>query len=79
MIFNKFIHIENKNLKIARHFCLIFCLILGLISSMILSFYRSTEILFQYYLGYTVLRLSVFYFACTIVCSTIFDKFFKKK
>ena len=76
MKFINFLHIENKKIKIARRISLIACLILGLLSAMILSFYRSTEVLYQFYLGYTLLRLSVFFFACIIACSTVFDKFF---
>lgn len=76
MNFINYLHIENKKIKLARHIGLIACLVLGLLSAMILSFYHSTEILYQFYLGYTLLRLSVFFFACIIACSTVFDKFF---
>lgn len=75
MKFINYLHIENKRLKMARNICLIICLIMGLTSAMILSFYHSTEILFEFYLGYTLLRLSVFFFVCTIACATVFDKF----
>ena len=70
-----YIHIENKRIKIARNMLQTLCLILGLISAMILAFYHSTEILFQFNLGYTLLRLSVIFFTGTITCSIVFDKF----
>lgn len=70
-----YIHIENKKLKFARNICIVVCFILALISSMMLAFYHSTEVLFQFYLGYTLLRLSVIYFTGTIACSIVFDKF----
>lgn len=69
-----YINIENKKLKNARNICLILCLILGLISAMILSFYMSSESLFQFNLGYTLLRLSTIFFAGIISCSIVFDK-----
>lgn len=72
-----YIHIENKKLNIARKICLVLCLILALSSSMILSFYLSTKILFQFYLGYTLLRLSIIFFIGIITCSIAFDKFGK--
>ncbi len=73
-----YIHIENKKLKIARNICLILCLILALTASMILAFYHSTEILFHFNLGYTLLQLSVIYFSGIIACSIVFDKFTRK-
>lgn len=76
MKFINYLHIENKKIKLARHIGLVVCLILGLVSAMILSFYHSTEVLYQFYLGYTLLRLSVLFFTFIIACSTIFDKFF---
>ncbi len=78
MKLTNYIHINNKRIKLARNICLILCLILGLVSSMILSFYISTESLFQFNLGYTLLRLSTIFFTDTIACSIAFDKFIKK-
>lgn len=73
-----YIHIENKRIKMVRDLFIVLCLILGLISSMILAFYHSTEELFQFNLGYTLLRLSTIYFAGVISCSIVFDKFVSK-
>lgn len=78
MKLTNYIKIENKKLKLARDINLILCLILGLVSSMILSFYISTESLFQFNLGYTLLRLSTIFFTGTISCSIVFDKFIRK-
>ena len=73
-----YIHIENKGIKMVRDLFLILCLVLSLIASMILAFYHSTEELFQFNLGYTLLRLSMIYFAGVISCSIVFDKFVSK-
>jgi len=72
----KLVHIENSKLRKARHIGMIVCLLMGLISAMILSFYCATDVLVQFYLGYTLLRLSTFFFAITVICATFFDKFF---
>lgn len=71
-----YLNIDNIKIRKARRIGLIFCLILALIASMIFTFYHSTEILFQFYLGYTILRLSIFFFACIVACSSAFDKLF---
>ena len=78
MKLTNYINIENKRIKMARDLFLRLCLILGLLSSMILAFYHSTEILFQFNLGYTLLRLSTIYFSGIIACSIVFDKFVHK-
>ena len=72
------VHIESEKLYTARHIGMIICLILALISTMILSFYHTTDVLFQFYLGYTLLRLSIFFFTSVIICASMFDKFFSK-
>ena len=78
MKLTNYIHIENKGIKMVRDLFMVLCLILGLISSMILAFYHSTDELFQFNLGYTLLRLSTIYFAGVVSCSIIFDKFVAK-
>ena len=78
MKLTNYIHIDNKRIKLARDLFLILCLVLSLIASMILAFYHSTEELFQFNLGYTLLRLSIIYFAGVVSCSIIFDKFVAK-
>ena len=68
------LHIENKKILKTRKVCLVLCLVMGLIASMILSFYHSTDSLFQYNLGYTTLRLTSIFFSGVIACSSAFDK-----
>lgn len=72
------VHIGNDKLHAARHIGMIICLILALISTMILSFYHATDVLFQFYLGYTLLRLSIFFFTSVIICASVFDKILGK-
>lgn len=72
-IFSVF-NINNLKLRNARNIGLILCLILGLISSMILLFYHSVDVLLYFYIGYTLLKLAIFYFVSIIICSSAFDK-----
>ena len=76
-IFNSLKKLDSKILKITR-IGFIFCLLLGLISTMILSFYHSTYILLQFYIGYTSLKLSIFFFVCFFICSLAFDRILKE-
>lgn len=69
--------IQNKKISKAKNIGLIFCFLLALISTMILCFYHSTYILFQYYLGYTLLKLSIFFSVAFTICATAFDKILK--
>ena len=68
------IELNNQKIRKARKTCLIVCLILGLLSSMIMLFYHNTYITLHFYIGYTLLKLTLFYFVCTIICSSAFDK-----
>ena len=68
------INISNKKLQRARKILLILCMLLGLVSSMIMLFYESTNSYIHFYIGYALLKLSILYFACTIACSCVFDK-----
>ena len=67
------LEIQNKKIRKVRKIGLIVCLILGLISAMIMLFYMSTYTFFYYYIGYAILRLSIFYAVCIIACSRAFD------
>ena len=72
-----YFNIQNKKLSKARNLGLIFCFLLALFSAMILSFYHSTYILFQFYLGYTLLKLSIFFSVGFIICAASFDRILK--
>ena len=67
------IKIKDKKLYTARHYGVLFCLILGLLSSLFLLSYHYTYIIFQFDLGYTLLRLSIFFFVSVIICASAFD------
>lgn len=67
-------NISNKKIQRARKILLIFCLLLGLLSSMIMLFYESTYSYIHFYIGYVLLKLSILYFACVVACSCVFDK-----
>ena len=71
-IFSYF-NIQNKKLSKVRNLGLILCFLLALLSAMILSFYHSTYILFQFYLGYTLLKLSILFSVGLIICASAFD------
>jgi len=66
--------ISNKKIQKIRNVLSIICLLLGLVSSMIMLFYKSTYSYIQFYIGYTLLKLSILYFACIIAFSYVFDK-----
>lgn len=68
------LHIENKKILKARKICLVICILMGLIASMTLAFYHTTDSLFQYNLGYTALRLTTIFFSGVIACSSAFDR-----
>ena len=68
-----YFNIQNKKLSKARNLGLIICFLLALCSTMILSFYHSTYILFQFYLGYTLLKLSILFTVGFIICASAFD------
>lgn len=65
--------IEPKIKKITK-FMLIFCLLLALLSAFILSMYHFTYIIFQYDLGITLLRISIFLFVSAIICALAFNR-----
>lgn len=65
--------IEPQIKKITK-FMLIFCLLLALLSAFILSTYHFTYIIFQYDLGITLLRISIFLFVSAIICALAFNR-----
>lgn len=65
--------IEPKIKKITK-FMLIVCLLLALLSAFILSMYHFTYIIFQYNLGITLLRISIFWAVSTAVCALAFSR-----
>ena len=67
------IKIKDKKLYKARNYGILFCLLLGLLSSLVLLSYHYTYIIFQFDLGYSLLRLSVFFFVSVIICASAFD------
>lgn len=72
-IFNIF-KSENKKIIRIKQFCLKACLIIALIAALTLSFYNSTYILFQFFLGITLLKFSVSIFSSTLICTLAFNK-----
>ena len=68
----KLIKTDNKKLQILLAFGLRFCLVLSLIATLILAFYKSTYILFQYYLGISVLKVSIAFFVSVVICYLAF-------
>ncbi len=67
----------DKKIKKITHIGFIACLLMSLLATMILSIYHSTYILFQFNLGITLLKLSVFFFVAFAICSIAFDKIIK--
>ena len=65
--------IEPKIKKVTK-FMLIFCLLLPLLSAFILSMYHITYIIFQYDLGITLLRISIFLSVSAIICALAFNR-----
>lgn len=65
--------IEPQIKKITK-FMLIFCLLLALLSAFILSMYHFTYIIFQYDLGITLLRISIFLAVSAVVCALAFSR-----
>lgn len=65
----KILHIGIIGLKIS--------LIILLISAMMLSFYHSTEILFQYQIGLLLLTLGLIFSCFFVICILAFDKIVK--
>lgn len=72
-LLSEFKKIDEKIKKITRIGFFI-CLLMSLLSAMILSFYRSTYILFQFNIGITLLRLSIIFFVIFAICSIAFNK-----
>lgn len=68
----KLLKTQNKKLHTLLNSGLKFCLVLSLIATLILTLYRSTYILFQYYLGITVLRISIAFFVSFVICYLAF-------
>lgn len=67
-LISELMKIEPKIKKVTK-FMLIFCLLLALISTLILSMYHFTYIIFQYNLGITLLCISIFLAVSTVVCA----------
>lgn len=65
--------IEPKIKKVTK-FMLVFCLLLALLSSFILSMYHFTYIIFQYNLGMTLLRISILFGCSTLICALAFSR-----
>ena len=65
--------IEPKIKKITK-FMLIVCLLLALLSAFILSMYHFKYIIFQYNLGITLLRISIFWAVSAAVCALAFSR-----
>ena len=65
--------IVHKIKKITK-FMLIFCLLLALLSAFILSMYHFTYIIFQYNLGMTLLRISIFLAVSAVICALAFSR-----
>lgn len=65
--------IEPKIKKITK-FMLVFCLLLALLSAFILLMYHFTYIIFQYNLGITLLRISIFLTVSAIICALAFSR-----
>lgn len=77
MNFFELLKTKNKKLKYTLLFGLRTCLILALIATLVLSFYRATYTLFQYFLGLTLLRMSIFFFVVFVVCYLAFIRITK--
>lgn len=67
----------DKKIKKVTRIGFIVCLIMSLLATMILSLYHSTYILFQFNVGITLLKLSIFFFVAFAICSIAFDKIIK--
>ena len=65
--------IEPKIKKVTK-FMLFVCLLLALLSAFILSMYHFTYIIFQYNLGLTLLRISIFLAVSSVVCALAFSR-----
>lgn len=72
---------EIKNIKLAkaRFFGNVGCLIIALLACMILTFYHSTSIIFQFDLGFTILRLSILFFVGVSICASAFDRICRER
>lgn len=72
---------EIKNIKLARarFFGNVSCLIIALLACMILTFYHSTSIIFQFDLGFTILRLSILFFVGVSICASAFDRICRER
>lgn len=65
--------IEPKIKKVTK-FMLFVCLLLALLSAFILSMYHFTYIIFQYNLGMTLLRISIFLAVSAVICALAFSR-----
>ena len=72
MNFLQIIKTKNKKLEKVTLIGIKCCLLLALIATLILSFYKSSYILFQYYLGFTLLKTSISFFVSFIICHIAF-------
>ena len=66
--------INNSKVNLIRNLLYKFCLVIGLVSAMIFSFYHHTSILMQFYIGYIFLKLSIIFFSATTACASVFDR-----
>ncbi|MBO5349062.1 MAG: hypothetical protein J6A89_04520 [Clostridia bacterium] len=65
----KILHIGIVGLKI--------CLIISLLSAMMLCFYKSTDILFQYEIGVFMLKIGILFSCFFVICTIAFDRIVK--
>lgn len=70
-----------ENLKIVHIRAVLYkvSIIIGLVSSMIFSFYFATEVLIHYYMGFVCFELSIVFFLGTTICASAFNKILKDK
>lgn len=68
----KILKTKNTKIKKITGFGIKLCFILSLVATLILEFYKSTYILFQYFLGITILKVSIVFFTSFIICYLAF-------
>lgn len=73
MKYMNILKINNSKVHLIRNALYKLCLIIGLISAMIFSFYHHTDILLQFYIGDICLKLSIIFFSATTACASVFD------
>ena len=74
MRYMNILKINNLKIHLIRNVLYKFCLVIGLVSAMIFSFYHHTSILMQFYIGYACLKLSIIFFIATTACASVFDR-----